>query len=74
MTTINELIDAALKDNANNDAYERIIDAVDKAVIDEVLKKTYGNQSIAARELGINRGTFRKKILKTGSKTVRHQQ
>ncbi len=74
MTTINELIDAALKDNANNDAYERIIDAVDKAVIDAALKKNHGNQTRSAIELGVNRGTFRKKILKTGSKTVRHQQ
>ncbi len=71
MTTITQLIESALNDNSNNDAYERIINEVNKAVIDAVLKKTYGNQSIAARELGINRGTFRQKMLKAGYKTQR---
>ncbi len=71
MTTITQLVESALKDNPNNDAYERVIDEVNKTVIDAVMKKTYGNQSIAARELGINRGTFRKKVLKAGYKTQR---
>ncbi len=73
MTTITQLVESALKDNPNDDAYERIIDEVNKTVIDAVLKKTYGNQSIAARELGINRGTFRQKMLKAGYRTQRMQ-
>lgn len=44
--------------------YQEVIDIVDRAVIDAALKHTRGNQSQAAKVLGINRNTLLKKIRK----------
>lgn len=45
-----------------NNLYETIISEVEKPLISLVLKETGQNQSQAAKTLGINRNTLRKKI------------
>ncbi|WP_151982594.1 helix-turn-helix domain-containing protein [Acinetobacter guerrae] len=46
--------------------HKAVIEQVEKKLINEVLVKTRGNQTQAAKILGINRGTFRKKLLAAG--------
>lgn len=46
--------------------YRRVIDSVEKKLIESVLQKTEGNQIQAADILGINRNTLRTKIRKLG--------
>ena len=45
-----------------NDVWEMVMSQVEKPLIAMVLKVTNGNQSKAARILGISRGTLRKKM------------
>ena len=45
-----------------NDLYKRVIHRVEKALLARVLSETGGNRVKAARLLGINRNTLRKKI------------
>lgn len=44
--------------------YSMVIGSAEKELIEKVLKRTFGNQSIAAKILGINRNTLRTKIKK----------
>ena len=44
------------------DLYDIVLREVEKALFAKVLKKTEGNQSVAAKILGINRNTLRKKL------------
>jgi len=44
--------------------YKSVLDIVEKSLIENILKKTEGNQLKAARLLGINRNTLRAKIKK----------
>lgn len=46
--------------------YHVMIDAVEKSLIVNTLKLTFGNQIKAAKLLGINRNTLRSKIRKLG--------
>jgi len=46
--------------------YHLMLDALDKSLITNTLKVTFGNQLKAARLLGINRNTLRSKIKKLG--------
>lgn len=48
--------------NPPNDIYKLVIEAVEKPLIESILKHTKGNQTIAAKLLGISRITLRKKI------------
>ncbi len=49
--------------------YRYVIDDVEKALIEEALVHSNGNQILAAKILGINRNTIRSKIQKFGIKT-----
>ena len=42
--------------------YEMVLKNIEKPMIETVLGKTAGNQSLAAEMLGINRNTLRKKM------------
>ena len=42
--------------------YDRVLSEVEKPLLEVVMKKTQGNQSLSARMLGINRNTLRKKL------------
>ncbi|MBF0253197.1 MAG: hypothetical protein HQL29_05210 [Candidatus Omnitrophica bacterium] len=44
--------------------YNEAMDETAKVLIVEALKKAFGNQSIAAKLLGINRNTLRAKVEK----------
>lgn len=44
--------------------YNKVIDDTEKLLITEALKRSFGNQSIAAKILGINRNTLRSKVRK----------
>ena len=55
------------------DIYSLVLQRVEKPLITLVLKKTGGNQVRAARLLGINRNTVRKKIRELGIKGLFHE-
>ena len=53
-------------DAAGGEVYRRIIERVERPLIEAVLARTNGNQIRAAALLGINRNTLRKKIAQLG--------
>ncbi|AKJ69082.1 MULTISPECIES: Fis family transcriptional regulator [Pandoraea] len=46
--------------------YEMVVSVVEKPLLEFVLHKADGNQSLAAEYLGINRNTLRKKLQQHG--------
>jgi len=50
----------------SGEIYRTIIDDTERRLINEALRKTSGNQILAARILGLNRNTIRTKIRKLG--------
>jgi two-component system nitrogen regulation response regulator GlnG len=46
--------------------YKSILDAVERPLLEDILRRTQGNQLKAARILGLNRNTIRAKIKKLG--------
>lgn len=44
--------------------YNQVINDTEKTLIEKALQRSFGNQSIAARLLGINRNTLRAKVKK----------
>jgi len=48
--------------------YDMVINCVEKPLIEVVLHKVGGNQTVAAELLGLNRNTLRKKIKSYGIK------
>ena len=44
------------------DLYQQLLDTVEPALLDEVLRQLNGNRLVAARWLGLNRATVRKKL------------
>jgi two-component system nitrogen regulation response regulator GlnG len=57
---------AATLDAGGGDVYRRILERVEKPLLEAVLARTDGNQIRAAAILGINRNTLRKKIVELG--------
>jgi Fis family transcriptional regulator len=51
--------------------YRFILATIEKPLIESVLNRTCGNQSKAAKFLGINRNTLHSKIKKLGIKVTR---
>ena len=55
-----------LLDNNSEDVYSKMQEYVDRFVLSRVLDRTGGNQSAAARILGITRGSLRFKLKQRG--------
>ena len=55
-----------LGDEKVSGIYQLVVNAVEKVLIEDVLKRSEGNQSITAQALGINRNTLRAKMKKFG--------
>ena len=53
---------ADLDGQTPNDLYRMVINEVEKPLLQTVMNNTNGNQSRAAKILGINRSTLRKKL------------
>ena len=49
-----------------HDVYDMVISCVEKPMLEVVLVRAGGNQSLAAEYLGINRNTLRKKLQQHG--------
>lgn len=54
--------------------YKSILEAIEKPLIENVLKRCEGNQLKASKILGLNRNTIRAKIKKLGINTVAYKQ
>ena len=66
-TVINDYLDKFFIDEnveMKNDLHETFVEKIEKPLITGVLKQTRGNQIKAAKVLGFNRNTLRKKINK----------
>ena len=57
-----------LGDTDSQDLYAMVIAEVEKPLFEAVMKRSGGNQFRAARILGINRNTLRKKLARYGIK------
>ena len=55
-----------LNGNDVDDMYDLVLSEIEAPMLEEVMQYTRGNQTRAANLLGINRGTFRKKLKKYG--------
>jgi Fis family transcriptional regulator, factor for inversion stimulation protein len=49
-----------------SNVYEMVVSTVEKPVLEAVMERAEGNQSLAAEMLGINRNTLRKKLQQHG--------
>ena len=59
-------VENALREDEPHDIYKRLIELVERPLIEAMLTHTQGNQIRAAALLGINRNTLRKKIGELG--------
>lgn len=48
--------------NSEGDLYERVLQVVERPLLEQVMQRCQGNQLKAAALLGINRNTLRKKL------------
>jgi Fis family transcriptional regulator, factor for inversion stimulation protein len=67
--TINEVVTSNLEDyfkdlegETPNSVYDMVIHAVEKPLLETVMRQAHGNQCRASEMLGINRNTLRKKL------------
>lgn len=56
----------SLLDEKKGKLYKSVVEAIEKPLIEQILKRTEGNQFKAAKILGLNRNTIRTKIKKLG--------
>ncbi|MFH1878137.1 MAG: helix-turn-helix domain-containing protein [Candidatus Omnitrophota bacterium] len=57
-------IESVFLSSGKGNIYGKVINGTEKLLIEKALNKSFGNQSIAAKILGINRNTLRMKIKK----------
>ena len=50
--------------STRGEVYDNVIKLVEKELIEKALERTYGNQVMAARILGLNRNTLHTKVKK----------
>ena len=55
---------AKLEHATPNDLYQLVLEEVESPLLELIMQKTNGNQSLAAKWLGLNRGTLRKLLAK----------
>jgi Fis family transcriptional regulator len=55
-----------LGDLQPSNVYEMVVFTVEKPILEVVMERAGGNQSLAAEMLGINRNTLRKKLQQHG--------
>ena len=58
------LSEEALDMSGEGRVYDKVISTTEKKLIEKALERSFGNQSIAAKLLGISRNTLRIKIKK----------
>ena len=68
---VEQLLAADLEDGAEGDLHGRLVREVERPLIELTLAATMGNQIKAARVLGLNRNTLRKKIRELDIEVVR---
>jgi len=59
-------LDRALEDDEGGELHRRVVESVERPLLEAALARTGGNQIRAAALLGINRNTLRKKIVDLG--------
>ncbi len=59
-------VEAELAQPESSEIYRRLLERVERPLLQAVLARTEGNQIRAAALLGINRNTLRKKIVELG--------
>lgn len=64
MKDILEKIDEGLILSESDYVYEKVISYIEKILIEKTLERSYGNQVMAAKILGLNRNTLHAKIKK----------
>ncbi len=57
-----KMVEDAFLTLEKGEVYRHVIGVAEKALIEKALERSYGNQIIAAKILGINRNTLRTKI------------
>lgn len=57
---------SALNGHTPGDLYDLVLNEIERPLLDEVMRRTRGNISKAAIQLGLNRATLRKKLEKHG--------
>ncbi|MBQ3775526.1 MAG: DNA-binding transcriptional regulator Fis [Ruminobacter sp.] len=63
LTSVNNFLNNP--ENADTtDLYEIVLSEVERPLLDRVMQFVHGNQTKAAKMMGINRGTLRKKLKK----------
>jgi Fis family transcriptional regulator len=55
-----------LGEQTPSNVYEMVVSTVEKPILEAVMTRADGNQSLAAEMLGINRNTLRKKLQQHG--------
>jgi len=58
-----------LGDTETNGLYEKVLNEVEPAILEATIEHTNGNQSRAARILGMTRSTLRKRLCRHGLKS-----
>ena len=64
MKDILEKIDEGLLLSDSDYVYEKVISYIEKILIEKTLERSFGNQVMAAKILGLNRNTLHAKIKK----------
>lgn len=55
-----------LVEKYKGDAYRKIVEQLERHILSAALIRNYGNQTKTAEQLGLNRGTLRKKMAAHG--------
>ncbi|MFC1708768.1 helix-turn-helix domain-containing protein [Candidatus Omnitrophota bacterium] len=64
MKDIADKLDEFFMKSSDKELYDKVISHVEKLIIEKMLERSYGNQVMASKMLGLNRNTLHKKIKK----------